>query len=107
MEAGLQVPALELASRARGRCGSHPGYLCPQLETRLLERYDPARARFRAYLRVCLDGYAANAHKPDRRLKRGGAVVWVPLDFTTAEGEIAHHQPAVRPDVEELFYREC
>ena len=30
----------------------------------------------------------------------------VPLDFETAEGEIATHEPAVDADVDELFYRE-
>lgn len=76
------------------------------IETNLLERYDASRARFRTYLRVCLDGYASNARKAERRLKRGGSVVLVPLDFTSAEGEIGRHEPAVLPDVEELFYRE-
>lgn len=76
------------------------------LETNILGRYDAARARFRTYLRVCLDGYASNARKAERRLKRGGAVTVVPLDFTSAEGEIIRHEPSVLPDVEELFYRE-
>lgn len=76
------------------------------LETRVLGKYEPTRARFRTYLRLCLDGYAANARKAERRLKRGGNVVMVPLDFTSAEGEIGSHEPAVLPDVEELFYRE-
>ena len=30
----------------------------------------------------------------------------VPLDFQTAEGEMATHEPAVGADVDELFYRE-
>lgn len=76
------------------------------LETNVLGRYDASRARFRTYLRLCLDGYASNARKAERRLKRGGAVTVVPLDFTTAEGEIGRHEPSVLPDVEELFYRE-
>jgi RNA polymerase sigma factor (sigma-70 family) len=76
------------------------------LETHVLGKYEPARARFRTYLRLCLDGYAANARKAERRLKRGGDVVMVSLDFTSAEGEIGRHEPSVLPDVEELFYRE-
>ncbi len=76
------------------------------LETNVLGRYDPSRARFRTFLRLCLDGYASNARKAERRLKRGGGVTLVPLDFTSAEGEIGKHEPAVLPDVEELFYRE-
>jgi RNA polymerase sigma factor (sigma-70 family) len=76
------------------------------LEKAVLERYDPERARFRTYLRLCLDGFAANARKAERRLKRGGEIRIVSLDFETAEGEIAHHEVAVDADVDELFYRE-
>jgi RNA polymerase sigma factor (sigma-70 family) len=76
------------------------------LEKEVVEKYDPARARFRTYLRMCLDGFASNARKAERRLKRGGGVTMVPLDFETAEGEIATHEPAVSADVDDLFYRE-
>jgi RNA polymerase sigma factor (sigma-70 family) len=76
------------------------------LEKEVVEKYDPARARFRTYLRLCLDGFASNARKAERRLKRGGGVTIVPLDFETAEGEISSHEPAVGADVDELFYRE-
>ena len=76
------------------------------LEKEVIEKYDPARARFRTYLRLCLDGFAANARKAERRLKRGGGAAMVPLDFETAEGEVVTHEPAVGADVDELFYRE-
>ena len=76
------------------------------LEKDVVEKYDPAKARFRTYLRMCVDGFASNARKAERRLKRGGGVTLVPLDFQTAEGEIATHEPAVDADVDELFYRE-
>lgn len=76
------------------------------LERDVLGRYDPQRARFRTYLRVCIDGFASNARKSDARLKRGGGVAMVPLDFDHAEGEIRRHEPAVPADVDEIFYRE-
>ncbi len=76
------------------------------LEKEVVERFDPARARFRTYLRLCLDGFASNARKAERRLKRGGGVTVVSLDFETAEGEIRTHEPAVDADVDDLFYRE-
>lgn len=72
----------------------------------VIGRFDPSRAKFRTYLRLCLDGFAANARKAEQRLKRGGAVPVVPLDFTSAEGEIARQEPAVSADLDELFYRE-
>ena len=76
------------------------------LEKDVVEKYDPAKARFRTYLRMCVDGFASNARKAERRLKRGGGITVVPLDFQTAEGEIATYEPAVHADVDELFYRE-
>ncbi len=76
------------------------------LEKEIVERFDPTRARFRTYLRICLDGFASNARKAERRQKRGGDVVQVPLDFRTAEGEMARHEGSVPADVDDLFYRE-
>jgi len=76
------------------------------LEKDVLGRFEPSRARFRTYLRLCVDGFAANVKKAEGRLKRGGGVRTVPLDFETAEGEIRQHEPAVAADVDELFYQE-
>jgi DNA-directed RNA polymerase specialized sigma24 family protein len=49
-----------------------------------LLRYDPSRARFRTFLRMCLDRFAANALQASRRLKRGGSAVMVALDDVDA-----------------------
>jgi RNA polymerase sigma factor (sigma-70 family) len=69
------------------------------LSSRLLERYDPAKARFRTYLRVCLDGHVANERTAARRLKRGGGAVSVPLETDAPE--------LIAPDaVDALFERE-
>src|SRR3954452_2726625 len=38
---------------------------------------DPARARFRTFLRACIDGFVANPRKANARLKRGGRVRFV------------------------------
>jgi len=81
-------------------------FFASALEKEVVEKYDPARARFRTYLRLCLDGFASNARKAERRLKRGGGVTMVPLDFENAEGELSTHEPAIDADVDELFYRE-
>ena len=54
-----------------------------------LVRFDPVRARFRTFLRVCLDGFVANEHKAANRIKRGGAVSFVQLDFAAAERELS------------------
>src|SRR5262245_39139903 len=64
-------------------------FFASALEKEVVEKYDPARARFRTYLRLCLDGFASNARKAERRLKRGGGLTIVPRDFENAEGEPA------------------
>jgi RNA polymerase sigma factor (sigma-70 family) len=82
------------------------GFFARAFEKDFFRTYDPAKARFRTFLRTCLDGFIANERKAAGRLKRGGAVRLVALDFETAEGELRHHDVAVPADMEEYFERE-
>jgi len=41
--------------------------------------YDPAKGRFRTFLRACLDAHLANEHDASRARKRGGGIEHVPL----------------------------
>jgi RNA polymerase sigma factor (sigma-70 family) len=68
-----------------------------------LATFDPGRARFRTFLRVCLDRFAANAVKAGRRLKRGGGQVRVTLD--PAELDAIGADPGTT-DPEAYFRRE-
>jgi RNA polymerase sigma factor (sigma-70 family) len=69
--------------------------------------FDPARARFRTFLRLCLDRFAANAGRDGRRLKRGGGVSMVPLDIALVERELAHGDAAAgEADQDSWFDRE-
>lgn len=81
------------------------GFFLQALEKGTFERYDPARARFRTFLRTCLDGFATNERKATRRLKRGGGQAFLSLDFAGAEEEIAR-QGAEGLGMEEYFHRE-
>ena len=81
-------------------------FFATTLEKDVLGRFDPSRARFRTYLRMCVDGFASNVRKAEGRLKRGGGVATVSLDFDTAEGEVQRHESSAPADVEELFYQE-
>jgi RNA polymerase sigma-70 factor (ECF subfamily) len=45
-----------------------------------LEKYDPARGRFRAYLKSLLKHFVMHHDESMNRLKRGGGVVLLPLD---------------------------
>jgi hypothetical protein len=47
-----------------------------------------------------------NARQAASRLKRGGAVQTVALDFDGAEREIAARPPSAPPEAEELFHQE-
>jgi RNA polymerase sigma factor (sigma-70 family) len=73
-------------------------------ERDLLNRWEPDRASFRTYLRLCLDGHARNALTAASRLKRGGGAPTVSLDFEKAETELSLASPDLSP--EELFHRE-
>jgi RNA polymerase sigma factor (sigma-70 family) len=76
------------------------------IERDLVARYQPDKARFRTYLRVCLDGFAGNQVKAGRRHKRGGHLSVVSLDFVAAEGDLPRFEPGTPADVDDLFYRE-
>jgi len=77
------------------------------LEKQFFASYDPSKARFRTYLRACLDAFLANESKAASRIKRGGAARFVSLDFETAEGEIRQYDVASgEQSPEEYFHRE-
>jgi|SRR5262245_7085773 len=82
------------------------GFFARALEKGFFDRFDPGRARFRTYLRTCLDGYVANERKARHRLKRGGGAEHVSLDFAAAETELAGKRPPAGADMEEFFHRE-
>ena len=76
------------------------------LEKGFLETYDPSKARFRTWLRTCLDGVASHAHEAAGRQKRGGQAQTVPLDFTTAEGEVREVALTADVDLDAWFHDE-
>ncbi len=82
------------------------GFFASALERGWLERYDAERARFRTWLRLGVDGHAANQRKAASRLKRGGAIAHVPVDFESAEAEVLRADAPAPGDPEELFRRE-
>jgi len=80
------------------------GFFTSALERGLLERFQPDRASFRSYLKMCIDGYVANEAQSEQRLKRGGGVSVVPLDFDQAEREITIATSDA--SLEDVFHRE-
>jgi RNA polymerase sigma factor (sigma-70 family) len=76
-------------------------------EKRYFRRYEPSQARFRTYLKACLDRFVMEDMRDARRQKRGGGAVHLSLDFEQAEGEmlaVARH--GEMPDIEQSFDHE-
>jgi RNA polymerase sigma factor (sigma-70 family) len=81
-------------------------FLAAAFEKQFFDKFDPAKARFRTFLRVCLDRFVQNQLKAAGRLKRGAGLQPLPLDFETAEGELVRHEPAVDGEFDQFFRRE-
>lgn len=71
-----------------------------------LEKYEPGKARFRTFVRVCVDRFAMNARQASSRAKRGGGQRLVPLDFDGAEREMRAQALASPSDADDFFRRE-
>ena len=82
------------------------GFFSSAFEKNYFADYDIVKASFQTFLRTCVDRYVANQRKAERRLKRGGGLEHVSLDFTDAESELKQHPPATDLSPEEYFQRE-
>jgi RNA polymerase sigma factor (sigma-70 family) len=76
------------------------------LEKGFFQRYDPAKARFRTYLRMCVDGFLANERKSAGCRKRGGDRKFLSLDFESAEGQCCGQRISQPMDPDLLLHRE-
>lgn len=76
------------------------------LESPVLERFDPEKARLRTYLRVVVDSLVANDAEATRRLKRGGGLQILSLDFDGVRREFDEHGASRGLSPEDLFERE-
>ena len=81
-------------------------FFARSIERDFFAQYDPARARFRTWLRVGIDRLVANSLEAANRQKRGGGARVVPLDAAELERDIAARAPGPLPDDDELFRRE-
>jgi RNA polymerase sigma factor (sigma-70 family) len=78
------------------------GFFAVAFEKGYLEKFDPAKARFRTFLRTCLDRYLQNQRKAESALKRGGATETLSLDFPGAERELSRVSTDLR-DLDQFF----
>ena len=79
------------------------GFFTELFERSLLARFDPAKASFRTYLRLCVDGFAAHTWQAENRLKRGGGATVIPLEEESVQEPVSE-APGDSP--EEIFLRE-
>jgi RNA polymerase sigma factor (sigma-70 family) len=80
-------------------------FFATAFEKQYLEKYDASQARFRTFLRVCLDRFVQNTQKSERAAKRGGGATILSLDFPGAERDLAS-LPTVIGDAERFFHDE-
>jgi RNA polymerase sigma-70 factor (ECF subfamily) len=80
------------------------GFLADLIERRDLAKVDPARGRFRSFLRAACGNFLSHARDHDRALKRGGGRTPVSIDMQDAEGRYVN-EPAHDLTAERLFER--
>jgi RNA polymerase sigma factor (sigma-70 family) len=77
------------------------GFFMDALRRGLFARYEPERARFRTYVRRCVDSYVSNALQAEHRLKRGGTATFVSTETAEIEGRLTSET-----DPDAAFHRE-
>ncbi len=82
------------------------GFFAEAIEKNFFGRYDASKAKFRTFLRTCLDGYVANQNKAAGRLKRGGDATILSLDFDGAEEQLKIATPPSASAIDEYFDKE-
>jgi RNA polymerase sigma factor (sigma-70 family) len=82
------------------------GFFAKAIEKNFFAGYDPAKSRFRTFLRICLDGFVANEEKASQRIKRGGGAQTVSLDFESVADEFALADKSRAESPDEYFERE-
>ena len=80
-------------------------FFAEAFEHEWLDRYEREQARFRTFVRLCVDRLVWNARQAAGRVKRGGAAQILSLDVAGAEHELLA-QVSVAPEADELFKRE-
>lgn len=82
------------------------GFFAEAIEKNFFARFDPSKAKFRTFLRTCLDGFVANENKAASRIKRGGDVTILSLDFDGAEEQLRIAATPAADAMDEYFDKE-
>jgi DNA-directed RNA polymerase specialized sigma24 family protein len=82
------------------------GFFAEAIEKNFFSRFDPSKAKFRTFLRTCLDGFVANENKAAGRIKRGGDATILSLDFDGAEEQLRVTGPPAAGAIDDFFETE-
>lgn len=82
------------------------GFFAKVLEKDYFAAWDPARGRFRTFLRTCLDAWLANEGRAASALKRGGEALLIPLEFESEDGDMVTVPLSAGESPERAFERE-
>lgn len=107
--AGYWLPAYKHV-RVKWRAGAADAadlvqsFFARAMERDFFQGYEPSRARFRTFFKLCLDRHVSNAAAAEQRDKRGGGAL--ALDFAAAERELEQAGAAAWESPEDCFDRE-
>lgn len=76
------------------------------IEKDFLREFDPRKAKFRTFLRTCIDRFVMNEARARRAQKRGGAARVIAVDFRAAEDELGRSAPPSGESLDDYFQRE-
>ena len=76
------------------------------IEKDYFQGFDPAKGRFRTFLRVCVDRFVQKQNKKMGSLKRGAGYGFISFDFEAAERELGQVDDSGGLDQEAFFHRE-
>jgi hypothetical protein len=81
-------------------------FFAEALEKSWFERYERDKARFRTFVRVCVDRMVMNGRQAAGREKRGGGAQTISVDFASAEHELLGQAIATAPEADDFFKAE-
>ncbi|MDQ3071270.1 MAG: hypothetical protein M3R55_16260 [Acidobacteriota bacterium] len=81
-------------------------FFAEAIEKDWFDAFEPGKGRFRTFVRVCVDRLVMHRQQAERRVKRGGLVQVIHVDFGSAEHELLGQALSAPPDAEDFFQRE-
>jgi RNA polymerase sigma factor (sigma-70 family) len=75
-------------------------------EKSFFDGYDASKARFRTFIRTCVDRFAGKEKRRQEAVKRGGGKIMLSLDFDAAENELGRANVATNDSPDTLFEKE-